>query len=234
METKEGTNISEAISEEKPKKPKKQTSNIPSSQFDLLTLADNVATKWEANPQITLLWMQPDKFKKLVDDFRTFLGERMDIGSGRGSQTQTLKELDKQINQAVEEVKIAILAKFGKNKGKAYFGEFGIIKQSNSLRLPIDRNQRINALPLLVKGIKTHNLQITDFDANFFDTILANYTGAFQATQKTDSAVASSVGNKNDLRKQVEAVLSALNTLIKVNYPNTFEGELRSWGFQKY
>jgi hypothetical protein len=229
--TTEQTETTTTVEVVTPKKSK--TRFMPASQFDLLTLAENVASKWEITPQITLLWMKPAEFKNLVAEFRTFLGERLDAGSGRGSLTQSLKDLDKQINQAVDEVKIAILAKFGKNKGQAYFSEFGITKQSNKFAIPSDRNQRVNALPLLSKAIKNHNLQVTGFETAFFDSITADYTAAFQATQKTDSAVSVSVSNKNDMRKEIESVLSAINTLIKVNYPKTYTGELRGWGFQK-
>lgn len=222
----------EATETPKPKR-NKTTNFLPTSQFDLLTLAENAVTKWLENPQLTLMWVKVDDFKKTVNDFRVFLEQRVEVGSGRGSQTQTLNDLDKEINKAVLEVKTAILAKFGTTKGKAYFSEFGIVKQNGSLRLPIDRNQRVNALSLFVKAINTHKLQVVGFDSSFFDTILPTYTEAFQATRQTDSAVSISVGNKNDLRKQVETVLSALNTLIKVNYSNTYEGELRGWGFQK-
>jgi hypothetical protein len=222
----------EATETTKPKKTR-TTSFLPASQFDLLTLAEIAAKKWEENPQITLMWANVDAFRKTVSEFRSFLEQRVEAGSGRGSQTQTLKDLDKQINQAVVEVKTAIMAKFGSTKGKAYFGEFGIVKQNNNLRLPNDRNQRSNALSLFVRAVKSHKLQVVEFDSAFFDNILPTYLEAVQATQKTDSAVSISVGNKNDLRKQVETVLSALNTLIKVNYPNTYEGELRGWGFQK-
>jgi hypothetical protein len=231
--TAENSTITTTTEESTTTKKAKTTRFLPNSQFDLLTLADNVATKWEANPQITLLWMKAAEFKKLVNDFRVFLNERVDVGSGRGSQTQTLRNLDSQIDKAVIEIKTAILAKFGSKNGKAYFGEFGIVKQSSTFKIPSDRNQRINALPLLAKAVKTHSLPVTGFDATFFDKIVGDYTQAFQATQTTDSAVSTSVGNKNDLRKQIESVLSAINTLIKVNYPKTYEGELRGWGFQK-
>lgn len=218
---------------EETSKKTKTTRNIPRSQFDLLTLAENIANKWEATPQLSLLWMKPADFKKIVADFRTSLGERLDAGSGRSSLTQNLKDLDTKINKAVEETKIAILAKFGKEKGKAYFSEFGITKQGSKYGIPTDRNIRLNALPLLEKAVKTHSLQVTGFETAFFETIVADYTQAFQATQTTDSNVSTSVGTKNDLRKKVEAVVSAINTLIKVNYPDTYAGELRGWGFQK-
>ena len=216
----------------KPKK-SKSTSILPTSQFDLLTLGESVAKKWANNPQITLMWVKVEELQKAVTEFRTFLEQRVEAGSGRGSQTQTLADLDKQINQAVTEVKLSILAKFGKAKGKAYFSEFGITKQNNALRLPNDRNQRVNALPLFVKAVLTYKLQVAGFETSFFETILPTYTEAFQATQKTDSAVSISVSNKNDFRKQVEVILSALYAVIKINYPNTYEGELRGWGFQK-
>jgi hypothetical protein len=224
--------ITEAKETPKPKKTKSKNI-LPTSQFDLLTLADSVANKWADNPHLTLIWVGVDEFKKTVYEFRTFLEQRVEAGSGRGSQTQTLNNLDTQINQAIIEVKTAILAKFGSTKGKAYFGEFGIVKQNSGFRLPNDRNQRVNSLSLLAKGVKAHNLQVVGFDSNFFDTIPATYADAFNATRKTDSDISVSVGNKNDLRKQVETVLSALNTLIKLNYPNTYEGVLRGWGFQK-
>lgn len=215
-------------------KPKiKNKKSLPSSQFELLNLAEIVVKKWADTPLITLLWVTQKDLQKLVDDFKIFLNQRVDVGSSRGSQTQTLKNLDTEINKAVEEVKIAILAKFGKEKGKAYFSEFGITKQNSSFKIPTDRNLRVNALPLLVKAIKTYNLQITGFDTTFFETLSVYYATAFQITQTTDSTVAVNVGNKNDLRKQIENVLLALNAIIRANYPNTYEGELRGWGFQK-
>lgn len=211
----------------------RSTGIMPRAQFDVLTLAENVLNKWSNTPQITLLWTNTEEFKKLVIEYRNFLQERVEVGSNRGSQTQTLRDLDKQINKAVEEVKIGIMAKFGREKGKAYFSEFGIIKQNSKFSIPTDRNLRINALSLLAKAVRNHNLQIAGFENTFFETILDDYTSAFQSAQKTDSVVSISVGNKNDLRRQVEEVITALHAVIKANYPKTFEGELRGWGFHK-
>ncbi|MCS6822583.1 MAG: hypothetical protein NZ551_12045 [Microscillaceae bacterium] len=214
-------------------KKKKAHKILPESQYDILTVAENVCKKWENTPELTLLWVKPEDLKKMVQEYRTFLENRIKAGSGRSLQTQTLKNLDAQINKAVEEIKLAILVKFGKEKGKAYYSEFGITKQGNGYKLPTDRNLRLNALPLFVKGVKTHGLKVVGFDDSFFDSIVDIYTQAIEDTRKTDSAVSFNVSNKNDLRKQIEAVLTALYTLIKINYPNTYEGELRNWGFQR-
>jgi hypothetical protein len=211
----------------------KATGIMPRSQFDVLNLAENAAEKWEQTPQITLLWTNAGEFKKLVSEYKNFLQERVEVGSGRSSQTQTLKNFDSQINKAVEEIKIAIMAKFGKDNGKAYYAEFGIVKQSRHFTIPTDRNQRVSSLLLLSKAINNHKLQVINFDNTFFETIANDYTMALQATQKTDSSISVSVGNKNDLRKQIETILTTLHIVIKANYPNTYEGELRGWGFQK-
>lgn len=232
MENNQETQAGENTSTPKIKKVN-ATRSLPVAQHDLMTLAENVSKKWEETPALTLLWTNPADFKKLVQEFRVFLENRVEAGSGRSSQTQTLKDLDTQINKAVEEIKLAILVKFGKEKGKAYYNEFGISKQGAGYKIPSDRNMRLSALPLFVKAVKNHDFKIVGFDDTFFDTILSTYTEAFEASQKTDSTVAVSVGNKNDLRKQIEAVLTALHGLIKINYPNTYEGELRGWGFQK-
>lgn len=214
-------------------KRKKIQTILPKSQHDLLSVAENVSKKWEKTPEIKLLWAKPEDLTKLVQEYKTFLENRVEAGSGRGLQTQILKNLDNQINKAVEEVKLAILVKFGKEKGKAYYNEFGITKQNNTYKLPNDRNLRLSALPLFVKSIKNHEIKVVGFDDAFFDNIITKYAEALEAARLTDSAVSFNVSNKNDLRKQIEAILTALHGLIKINYPNTFEGELRSWGFQK-
>lgn len=221
----------EAI-ENKPKKAAKK-SQIPEAQFELQTLAQNVLEKWKSTPQITLTWVTATDLEALVVKFNTFLGEKSNVGSKRATQTHTLGELDKQINQAVEQVKIAIYAKYGKEKGKAYFAEFGISKQgaSGSYKIPAERSQRLNTLPLFVKAVAEHQIKIPDFKAEFFQGIVGEYQVAFNATQSTDSTVATSVGNKNEVMKEIKQVLQSLVLVIKANYPKTYTSELRGWGF---
>ena len=53
-------------SEQTPAIKTKATGFMPRTQFDVLTLAENVLNKWAETPQITLLWSNPEEFKKLV------------------------------------------------------------------------------------------------------------------------------------------------------------------------
>lgn len=220
--------------EVKPKKANKK-GQVPEPQFDLQTTAQSVLEKWKNTPQITLNWVKVADFEVLITKFNTLLGEKTSVGSKRATQTHTLGELDKQIDKAVEQIKIAVFAKFGKEKGKAYFSEFGIGKQGKnpSYKLPGDRNQRLNVLSLLAKAVAEHQIETPDFKADFFQSILGDYQGAFNATQSTDSSIATSVGNKNEVKKQIKEVLQSLVLVIRANYPKTYASELRGWGFQK-
>jgi hypothetical protein len=211
----------------------KRTAIIPTSQFDVLTLAEQVANKWLQSPQITLLWMKANEFKQLVTAYSAFLKQRVEVGSGRTSNTLRLRELDSHINKAVSEAKISLMSTFGRDKAKGYFSEFGLVNHSKAFFLPKDRSQRLTNLPLFIKGIQTYNIKLVSFDESFVENLLDSYKKAMESTQTTDSAVSVSVSNKNDLRNQIVEVLMALYSIIKANYPQTYEGELRGWGFQK-
>jgi hypothetical protein len=45
--------------------------------------------------------------------------------------------------------------------------------------------------------------------------------------------VASKVGDKNILKKELKKALNAIVNIIKANYPDNYKEELRNWGFQK-
>jgi hypothetical protein len=218
---------------EKTEKQPRKTNTIPVKQADILNLAEVVCSKWEATPAITLQWISVAEFKKVIIEFKNSLEQRIQVGSGRQSKTKMLKNLDTALNQAVEAVKIAVLGVFGKEDGKSYFSEFGIVKTNKTFKLPNDRNQRQQALETLIKGIEKHNLVVVKYPIDFFKETQKQYQILLQETQTIDSTVASEVSNKNESIKQVEKVLNALIYIIKGNYPDTYKGELRAWGFQK-
>jgi hypothetical protein len=218
---------------EKTEKQPRKTNTIPVKQADILNLAEVVSNKWEATPAITLQWINVAEFKKVIIEFKNSLEQRIQVGSGRQSKTKMLKNLDTALNKAVEAIKIAVLGVFGKEDGKSYFSEFGIVKTNKTFKLPSDRNQRQQALETLIKGIEKHNLAVVKYPIDFFRDTQKQYQLLLQETQTIDSTVASEVSNKNESIKQVEKVLNALIYIIKGNYPDTYKGELRAWGFQK-
>lgn len=218
---------------ETPEKKVRKTNTMPVKQSDMLDLAESVIKKWENTADISLRWMKPADFKKLVQDFRGSLEERIQVGSGRQSKTKLLQNLDTELNKAVEELKIAILGKFGKEDGKSYFSEFGIAKINRAFRLPVDRNQRQQALVTLLQGMEKHQLSTAKYPLQFFKDTQTQYNTLMNEAKDIDSTVSAEVGNKNELMKQVAKVLNALIWVIKGNYPDTYQAELRAWGFQK-
>ena len=218
---------------EKTEKQTRKTNTIPVKQADILNLAEVVIQKWLATPTITLQWIKVEEFKSLVGDFKNSLEQRIQVGSSRQSKTKSLKNLDDALSNAVEDVKIAILSTFGREDGKSYFSEFGIVKSNKTFKLPQDRSQRLQSLEMLMRGIEKHQLNIAKYPLDFFKEMQTEYQKLLLETQQIDSTVASEVSNKNEAIKQVEKVLNALIYIIKVNYPDTYKGELRAWGFQK-
>ena len=226
METKD-------VNLEKTDKQVRKTNTMPAKQADILNLAEVVIQKWISMPIITLQWIKVEEFQSLVGTFKNALEQRIQVGSGRQSKTKLLKNLDSSLNEAVEAVKISILGTFGRENGKSYFSEFGIVKTNKTLKLPQDRNQRQQSLEMLIRGIEKNKLNVVEYPLEFFKETQEQYQKLLQETQQIDSTVASEVSNKNEALKQVEKVLNCLICLIKGNYPDTYKGELRVWGFQK-
>jgi hypothetical protein len=218
---------------DKTDKPARRAHLIPAKQLDMLNLAEAVLEKWTNTPFITLQWVTVEEYKKLVMQFKTSLEQRLQVGSGRQTKTMLLRALDADLHKAVEELKICILGKFGRERGRSYFSEFGIIKTNRVFRLPIDRNQKVQALDMLVKGLEKYAIEPVDYPVVFFKKTRDEYDKLMQEAYTIDSAVASEVGVKNEAIKHIEKVLASLVFVIRGNYPDTYKSELRGWGFQK-
>jgi len=208
-------------------------SNMPKADADFLTLAKAVDAKWQATPTLKLLWMDQPTYKTLVTSYDTNLGNRLSVGSGRTSQTKTLAQINKQIDAAVEEVKIYITKKFKKANAAAQFAKYGIVKQSSSYRLPKDNDKRALALPLMAAAIITDGFGTEEFGTTFWKTVTTNFTAALKNTIDTTKNLSSKVAAKSTDRQKIHSVLIAIRHLIYANYPDTCDKVLREWGFIK-
>ena len=212
---------------------KKNTRNIPNTDADFLTLAKAVGAKWKATPTIKLLWMDEPTYKVLVDSYATHLDNRLSVGSNRSSQTQTLANINKQIDTAVEGVKTYILKKFKKANTTAQFSRYGIIKQSGSYRLPKDNDKRLIALPLMAGAIVADGFGAEEFGTSFWKTITASFTTALNNTIDTTKNISNKVAVKTTDREKIHKILIAIRHIIYGNYPDTSNQVLREWGFIK-
>ena len=216
-----------------PSSKKTAMSNMPKADADFLTLAKAVDAKWQATPTLKLLWIDQPTYKILVASYDANLGNRLSVGSGRTSQTKTLAQINKQIDAAVEEVKIYIIKKFKKANAAAQFAKYGIIKQSGSYRLPKDNDKRALALPLMAAAIIADGFGTEEFGTTFWKTITTNFTAALKNTIDTTKNLSNKVAAKGTDRQKIHSVLIAIRHLIYANYPDTCDQVLREWGFIK-
>lgn len=217
---------------ETPKTPKK-VNLIPTKNSDTLTLAKSVRDKWAATPALTLLWITQANYATLVGSFDTNLNARMQVGSGRGAQTQTLAQVNKKIDTAVGEVKTYIERKFKKANAAANFGRYGIITENKTYRLPKDNDKRLLALPLMQAAIAADGFGSEEFGTTFWTTIITDFKAALKASADTAKGISNKVAAKDTDIDKITKVLNCIIKLIEANYPDNTAETLREWGFIK-
>lgn len=209
------------------------TRNIPEADVDFMDLSKNVATNWLANKQITLEWKTAADFQKQANDYETELTSRKSTGSVLPGQALTLKQMDKQIDTAASEVKIYIQRKFKKENAQAQYARYGITRENKSFIINRDRNNRRDALKLMVTAIAADGFAAEEFGTAFWTDMQTNYSAAINAAGTTAGDVSTKVASKNRLKKDIKKVLSSLLLVLKGNYPDTYLGVYRDWGWQK-
>jgi hypothetical protein len=221
------------------KEPSKKTTksagkrNIPYSDNELERLAQAVNKAWQANPQITLVWLTQGEFETQANLLGETLMERMSTGSTRPEFTMKLKQIDKAIDLGVEIVKGYLVGEYSRKEAIFYYPEFGIVKTHKRYKLPIDRSERKASLELFVEAITRHGLQNKNLGLAYWTDIKTTYESLTSTAIKIDGRVSSKVGRKNVLKADIKLALNALINVLKGNYPKTYKSVLRSWGFQK-
>jgi len=209
------------------------TAIIPAADTDFKDVAKNVANSWLKNPDITLVWKKAPDFLKQANDYETALTSRKATGSLRPGLSQTLDQFDKQVDDAVTEVKVYIQKKFKKDFAQAQYARYGIVKENNNYRLSKDRNNRLEALKLMITGIAADGFDNEEYGKTFWTDMQTNYSAALDAASNTSGEVSGKVATKNEQKKSIKKVLTSLLLVIKGNYPDTFDKVYREWGWRK-
>ena len=212
---------------------KSKRSNIPSSDIDLVSLAHNVADAWETKG-LTLLWLDIDSFNTTISNFESSLDEKTNVNARRNPITARIRELNELIDKKTEQIKYYLAEKYdGKRNAVSHYAKFGIYKQRSSYKLPRDQEARVKALKQLLDSLVSEGFGDRTFGTAFWTEIHDEYKTLVESVTSTISNVSGHVGIKKELRTELKKGLNALIHLIKANYPNTYQSELRVWGFQK-
>jgi hypothetical protein len=169
----------------------------------------------------------------MVTAYETNYSSRLSDGSQRPAITQTLEQMDKQLDDAVKEVKVYIQKKFKKANAEAQYARYGIIHSNASYNLPNDRDNRKTNLDLMIAAIAADGFGAEEFGTTFWTTMKTNYALALTNAGSTDSNVSKGASGKNEQKKNITNVMNALRLVLRGNYPDTYTSVYRQWGWQK-
>ncbi len=210
-----------------------ETAAIPAADVDFMDVSKNVAANWLASPAITLVWKTAPDFDKDVQAYAISLTSRKASGSLRPGQSLTLKQMDRQADLAVKEVKVYIERKFKTAAATAQFARYGIVKEAKSYCLSRDRNNRKEAFKLMIDAIATDGFGAEEYGTAFWTDMQKNYSDALELAGNTAGTVSGKVATKNELKKSIKNVMKSLQLVLRGNYPDTFTKKYREWGWQK-
>ncbi|MBO0360290.1 hypothetical protein J0X19_20185 [Hymenobacter sp. BT186] len=213
--------------------PKRRTSPLPTSAVALAALATKAATAWEGSDLPDLLWLSKADFTTLSVTYAQGRDEADAAGDQRTPQAQRLKELDKQVDKALNYVKSYLAEEYDTDEGRAYFSEFGIAREGKSYRLPAARTERVKAVAKLLVALKAHSFDKKKYGTAYWQPLATEYATLVQTSADAAGQRSGMVSAKDQSETQLRKALRALIHHLKANYPDTFEARLREFGFQK-
>ena len=239
METPVSASSTGAAPDERPVNPKLL---LPKADPTLFDVATAVKTRWDATPALTLLWLTPATYGTALADFGTNLTEKRRLAAERSPNSQRLIELDDVADNALPFLKGYIDEEAGsKTTGKAAYASHGLTKRRKNWEWANDREERVKGVEMLLLKLATvgpdgkPTLSYADrkFGAAFWQQWLAEYKPLVGQSSGDAGTISHKVSRKEESKKIVLKALRAIIYLLKANYPDTFEAELRVWGFRK-
>jgi hypothetical protein len=209
----------------------KRASQLPDSALALSAVATTAAGAWTASALPGLLWLTKADFGTQAAAFAAACAAADTAGDARSPQSARLKALDKLLNKGLNFVKNYLHE--DQDDEQAYYPEFGITKEGKNYRLPTGRTERVAALAKLQQALVKYKYDDKKYGTAYWAPLATEYA----ALVKASTGTAGEHSTKVDVKVQGEAAirkgLRALIHHIKANYPDSFEAQLRAFGFQK-
>lgn len=206
--------------------------NIPKKDHDFGNVCTRVSANWAANPAITLVFITQPVFDTMVKQYNSTLMSRKKEGDGRSPLTKKLLLADNKMEKGIQNVKTYLKEKY-ESEAMAYYPIFGIEKHGSNWRLPTDRNKRKDCFEQIKKSIEAEGFGDKKYGTTFWTQLAADYENLMTMADSSDELVSNQVSDKNQLKQELRVILNSLIFVLRGNYPETYHGVLRSWGFQK-
>lgn len=201
--------------------------------MQLAQLATRAAQAWQDSELPALLWLSKADLTTQATIFAQGRDAADTAGDQRSPQAARLKVLDKRLDAHLRYVKSYLAEAHDDDQGRAHYPEFGIVREGKTFRLPKARPERMKALSKLLDALKAHKLDNNKFGVSFWQPLATEYTALVAASTDTRGERSAKVSVKDQGGQAVRKALRALIHHIKANYPDTFEAQLRGFGFQK-
>ncbi|GAA3967983.1 hypothetical protein [Hymenobacter antarcticus] len=210
---------------------------IPKKDGPLAEVGRLVAEAWGKETWFALRWKTQADFVKVVTDFTAGLTEKRSAATARTPQSQRLQELDDQFDEGLRILKKYVNEDSGYDKARtdARLPGFGLLANKNGgFILSRDRDQRLVALrELLLPSVAAAPFAGRDYGTAYWQTRFDEYKTLLGKTDGLAGKVSRSVSQKDTAKQELRKTLQAVIYALKANFPDTFEAELRSWGFRK-
>ncbi len=210
---------------------------IPKKDSTLAAVGQLAAEAWGRETWFALRWKTQADFARLVNEFSGGLTEKRAAATSRTPQSQRLRELDDEMNLALRILKSYINedSDYSKAKTDARLPGFGLVaRKGGTLQLSTDRDQRLVALrDLLLPSVAAAPFAGRDYGTAFWQPRFDEYKTLLGQADGLAGKVSKSVSQKDAAKLELRRVLQAMVYGLKANFPDTFEAELRSWGFRK-
>ena len=210
---------------------------IPKKDGPLAEVARLVAAAWGQETWFALRWKTQADFAKLVADFSAAITDKRGAAAARTPQSQRLQELDDQFDEGLRILKKYVNEDSGYDKARtdARLPGFGLLaSKTGGFALSRDRGERLKALrDMLLPAVAKAPFAKRDYGTAFWQTRFEEYETLLGKTDGLAGKVSKSVSQKDTAKLELRKVLQAVVYALKANFPDTFEAELRAWGFRK-
>ena len=205
-----------------------KTKSLPAKELELGAIATLASAKWTVSTWLTLLWLTPVQFATLVVNYKAALTIRNISGGTKKGVVQSMKLINKEIDDAMVYVKGYILEIFKKDRAKSMYATFGIQSKGGHYNLPDDIDGRAAALGTLLTAIRDNGLDDKEYGRAFWDDIKARFDELASQTTSLSSTISVKVGDKKELKKELLLALNSLIKAVQAIYPHTWKEELRA------
>jgi hypothetical protein len=214
-----------------PKIRKKSTPWIPRADADLAHLGMYAAEKMKSSG-LTLRLFTADELKQESVDYKSSFVTADIKKSERTPASQRITELNAEIKINIEHPKNYLYEVYG-SKRTNYYAAIGVEKTSQGYKISTDRQKCVVALEKLIAYAQANNWDNRIYNAAYWQGILDEYRSLAALCSNSAGDISKTAGNKNTRKPALVTKLQCVMHLVRANFPENPEAELRAWGFQR-